>query len=328
MNVLRNLFRSLSSARRSAVPRPHRHQRPRFVPRLEALGDRTLLSVTAHFAGNQVIVDGDGSGNTIRVDAVGSGDLTQQRISYLANGSYVEVGRYGGFSSLLINSGARNDTGNIDGIIYPSSPLTDNGNNGNDDVYLNSAPRDTTGKKTSGSTHLQKTHPLGTFSTTVTVGPSSLSLTHPPFADSTYVINYTNLSGLLINLGNAGNTVVVNDTPHNCAGLSVSTNIYTGTGADTVNVLATSGYSLNLHGNSPNTTVFVGNNGSLAGIQSVGISISNGNGDTGVVIDDRNRGGSQTATIDTGTSDVQYMQVSGLAAATIYSQRASTRDLD
>src|SRR5258708_34168059 len=103
--------------------------------------------------------------------------------------------------------------------------------------------------------------------------------------------------------------------------------IYTGTGAVTVNVLATWGHSLNLHGNSPNTTVFVGNNGSLAGIQSVGISISNGNGDTGVVIDDRNRGGTQTATIDTGTSNVQQKQAEGLRAEAIYSQRARTHDL-
>jgi hypothetical protein len=105
--------------------------------------------------------------------------------------------------------------------------------------------------------------------------------------------------------------------------------VYTGTGAVTVNVLATAGRGLNLHGNSPNTAVFVGNNGNLDGIQNLGISISNRNGDTGVVIDDRNRGGNRTATIDTGTSsDGQYMQVTGLAeATTIYSQ-LSNRPMD
>jgi hypothetical protein len=327
--AFRNWFRSLSSVCRSPVARPHRYQgrRPGARPQLEELESRTLLSVTAHFSGSQLIVDGDGSGNTIRVDTVGSGELRQQRISYLAGG-YVEVGRYAGFSSLLINSGAGNDVVNIDGILYPTSPLTINGINGHDVVNLNSAAQSTTVRNPAGNTDLFITDPLGNFSTTATVGPTSLTLAHPPFADSTYVINYTNLSGLLINLGNAGNTVVVNNTPPDLPGLGVSTNIYTGTGADTVNVLASSGHSLNLHGNGPNTSVEVGNIGSLAGILSVGISISNRNGDTSVIIRDWNREAPQTTTIDTGTSsDGQYMQVSNPGLATIYSQRANTRDL-
>jgi hypothetical protein len=268
VNVLRNWFHFLSSARRSPVPRPGRHQDRRASLRLqlEQLESRTLLSVTAHFVGSQLIADGDGSGNTIRVDVVGSGDTALQRISYLAGGSYVEVGRYGGFSSFLINSGAGNDTVNINGIIYPDSPLTINGNNGFDVVNLNSAARDTTVHNTLGFTDLHITDPLGALNTTATVTRSSVTLAHPPFADGTYVINYTeaDLSALAINLGNADNTVVVNGTPELDRGGLVTT-VVGGAGVNIINVRATTG-SLNVVGHSPNTTVSVGNNGSLGGI--------------------------------------------------------------
>src|SRR5260370_13032070 len=71
-------------------------------------------------------------------------------------------------------------------------------------------------------------------------------------------------------------------------------------------VLATSGHGLNLEGNSPNTFVYVGKNGSLDGIQGREITISNRNGvSTGVDIDDHNRGGTPAATFDTITSSAQ-----------------------
>ena len=103
--------------------------------------------------------------------------------------------------------------------------------------------------------------------------------------------------------------------------------VYTGTGAVTVNVLATCGHGLNLHGNSPNTTVNIGRNGSLDGIQGLEMTISNANGDTGVVIDDHNRGGTRTATFDTVTTNTQYVQLTDLIPGAIYSQRANTRDV-
>jgi serralysin len=289
MNVLRNWFRSLSCARRSPVPRPHRHQgqRPRQRPHLEELESRTLLSVTAHFVGTQLIADGDGSGNTIRVDVVGSGDTAQQRISYLAGGSYVEVGRYGGFSSLLINSGTGNDTVNINGIIYPGSPLTINGNNGQDVVNLNDAARNTTVHNDSGFTDLHLTDPLGAFATTATVTRSSVTLAHPPFADSTYMINYTeaDLSGLAINLGNAANTVVVNGTPQHIGGGPITT-VVGGAGVNMINVRGTNG-SLSVEGHSPNTTVNVGNLG--GGVQDIHGEVKllgNFNGRTTLNVDD------------------------------------------
>jgi hypothetical protein len=260
MNVLRNWFRFLSSAHRSPVPRPRRHQLRRAPqrPQLEALESRTMPAVIAFMSGTHLIVDGDASGNTIRVDTVGSGDLRQERISYLAGGSYVEVGQFGGFSDVLINSGAGNDVVNINGTINPGAPITINGNGGDDVVNLNGFARDTT-VLNPGYTDLHITDPLGSFSTTATVSRSSVILAHPGGADGTYVIHYTDgdLSGLAINLGNAGNTVVVIDTPSNPARFPVTT-VAGGAGVDTINVRGTTG-SLTVVGHGPNTTVMVGN---------------------------------------------------------------------
>jgi hypothetical protein len=142
--------------------------------------------VTAHFEGNQLVAVGDGSGNTIRVDVVGSGEFALQRISYLDRGSWVEVGRYGGFSSFLIDSGTGNDTVTIDGVLYPGSAITVNGN---DVVNLNSLPRHAPVniQNTVGYTDLNVTDPVGDFdSATLTVGPSSLTLAHPPSTTPTW----------------------------------------------------------------------------------------------------------------------------------------------
>jgi hypothetical protein len=104
--------------------------------------------------------------------------------------------------------------------------------------------------------------------------------------------------------------------------------VYTGIGVVDVFVRATTGHSLNLHGNSPNTAVFVGNNGSLDGIQALGMTIDNQNGSTGVVIDDRNRGGTRTATFDTITTSDQFVQLTDLIPGDIYLQCTTTRNLD
>ncbi len=108
-----------------------------------------------------------------------------------------------------------------------------------------------------------------------------------------------------------------------------SIDVETGTGSNTVNVLATRGRSLNLHGHSADTAVFVGLAGSLAGIKSLGITISNPIGDTALVIDDSNRRGNRVATIDTLTTFAPFMLLKGLAPATIYVQRSdTTRNVD
>ena len=60
------------------------------------------------------------------------------------------------------------------------------------------------------------------------------------------------------------------------------------------------------------------------------MTVSNRSGDTAVVIDDRNRGGTRTATFDTVTTDApQYVQLNDLVPGTIYVQRSTTtRNVD
>jgi hypothetical protein len=256
LNPLRRLVPA--SAHRTGL---RRRRSKRWQPQLEALESRNLLSVTAHFSGSQLVVDGDSSGNTIRVDVVGSGEFAQQRISYLAGGSFVEVGRYAGFSSLLINSGGGNDVVNVDGILYQQNAVTINGVDGEDVVNLNSlswgAPVSILNP--GGYTELNVTDPGGSIARSATVvGSDSLTLDHPGFSHATYVVNYVanDLSALNIHLGNAGNTVAVNDTPYHVGGLV--TTVAGGAGVDTINVRDTTG-ALDVVGHSPNTTVRVGN---------------------------------------------------------------------
>src|SRR5207253_273206 len=107
-----------------------------------------------------------------------------------------------------------------------------------------------------------------------------------------------------------------------------SVTVHTGLGMVADRILATSGHGLNLEGNSPNTYVYVGNNGSLDRILGREITISNRNGSAGGVdIDDHNRGGTRTATFDTVTSDAQYEQLTDLTSGPIYTQRDDTQDL-
>src|SRR5260370_19779250 len=93
-------------------------------------------------------------------------------------------------------------------------------------------------------------------------------------------------------------------------------------------ILATSGHGLNMEGNSTNTFVYVGKNGSLDGIQGREITISNRNGaSSGVDIDDHNRGGTRTATFDTITSSAQFVQLTDLTPGPIYTQFDSTQSV-
>jgi hypothetical protein len=285
-----------------ATRRPLRQQL-----QLERLESRTVPSVTAHFEGNQLIAVGDGSGNTILVDVVGSGEFALQRISYLQGGSWVEVGRYGGFSSLLINSGAGNDTVTVDAVLYPGSAITIQGNAGLDVVNLYSMPRHApvTILNTGGYTDLNITDPVGDFdSATVTVGPSSLTLAHPPF-DNTYVVNYTpaDLSRLTINLGDRGNTVTVNDTPFNGRADGLVTTVRGGSGVDTMNVLRTSDGPLHnarlvLDGGGGLDNVNIGNAGSVTQILArIDVSNPPAGGYTALTVDSSAYTGTYTATL-------------------------------
>lgn len=212
---IRDLFRPLFRRPFCNHTRPAR-QPLRAVPKLEGLECRSLPSVAAYFSGNQLVVQGDASGNTIRVDVIGSGELAQQRISYRSGGNWVVVGAYGGFDRLLINSGNGSDTVNVDAILYPTVPVTVNGNDGSDVVNFASLPRraDVNVLNTLGYTALNVVDPAGnSLAAALTMGRNSLTLAHPGY-DNTYVVNYTpaDLSRLSVNLGTAGGNVTVQDT--------------------------------------------------------------------------------------------------------------------
>jgi hypothetical protein len=319
MSLLRNWFRSLSQARRIPAPRPRRHKGR--GPRLEELESRTLLSVTAHLSGGELVVTGDNSGNTVRADVIPDGELTRERISYLDRGNWVVVGLYF-CTSLRIDSGAGDDTVNVDGALAQCSLITINGDGGHDVVNLNSfAPGTVNVLNPPGYTDLNVTDPDGAVSATATVGLSSLTLAHPAH-NFTYVVNYTpaDLSRLDLDLGDRGNTVTVNDTPFNGRFDGLVTTVRGGSGVDTMNVLRTTAGPLGtarlvLDGNGGLDNVNIGNAGSLAGILAP-IDVSNppAGGYTALTIDTRAFTGTYTATVsDTAISfdggvPIRYLQ--------------------
>jgi hypothetical protein len=245
MNLLRVLRRLFPSSPQRT--RAQRRQPRRWQPQLEQLESREVLSVTAHYAGNQLVVDGDSGGNSIRVDVVGSGEFASQRISYHLFANYwLEVGEYAGFDSLLINSGAGSDVVNLNAVLYPTVPITINGVGGNDVVNLNSLPRQAAVNVQNplGYTDLNVTDPVGSLASSTSVGARSLTLSHPGF-DNTYAVNYVpgDVSQLNINLGNAGNNVGVYGTPN------FATTIHTGTGTNFDSLTHTNGsLTLDTHG--------------------------------------------------------------------------------
>jgi hypothetical protein len=106
--------------------------------------------------------------------------------------------------------------------------------------------------------------------------------------------------------------------------------VYTGTGAVDVNVLATCGHGLNLHGNSPganNFTVNVGNNGSLQNIQGNEITVTNPGGRARITVDDHNDTVGRAPVLSTDLADTTYGQITGLALGPIYYRYADTSTL-
>jgi hypothetical protein len=119
----------------------------------------------------------------------------------------------------------------------------------------------------------------------------------------------SDLSSLIINGGGGGNVFNVYDTPQNALG-TLATHLYTGAGAETVSVLATTG-ALQIEGRGGFDAVFVGNAGSVQGIHGI-IDVSNrpSGAATALTINGSNDAASQNITIKSNI-------VTGLAPAAV-----------
>ncbi|MFL5329767.1 MAG: beta strand repeat-containing protein [Gemmataceae bacterium] len=115
----------------------------------------------------------------------------------------------------------------------------------------------------------------------------------------------SDLNSLTIGGGTGGNTFNVNNTPSSIFGTGVSTTLNSGTGADIVNVLATSGTNganLQINGNSGSDTVTIGSaapalGGDLTGINGP-VTIRNTSSFSDVIIDDSGDVVARNATLD------------------------------
>jgi hypothetical protein len=110
-------------------------------------------------------------------------------------------------------------------------------------------------------------------------------------------ITFDSLTDLSISGGNGTNQYEVDNSPLSLA--RTPTQLVTGGGSDTVNVLGTSG-SLSITGQNPNDVMNVGNNGSLAGL--LGTLTLDSDSFSRVTIDDRNDGNNHQNVTLTATS--------------------------
>jgi hypothetical protein len=100
-------------------------RRPKFVPGLEALEDRSLLSVTATFSAGTLVLNGDNSGNKITITDPGNGTIT-----VAATG--VQKTPFHNVNHIIVNGGNGGNTltYNLTGALQESERLEFNLGNG------------------------------------------------------------------------------------------------------------------------------------------------------------------------------------------------------
>ncbi len=212
-------------------------------------GDTVIIDAGATvLAANTVTIQdnfggGDTSGSTIVLDGTVSASQTDIDGSPYGDTFDLEGVFYGDVS---VQGGAGNDTINVNpaGI---EGPLTVNGGLGSNTLNVSDTGNGTATTSTLSSTELEST----------------------AFGDGGS-LSYLSIAVLNISMGSGGNTFFVNSTA-----VPTCTFLNTGTGADTVNVLATDGpITINTGGGSNVNTVNLGssgppepNNGSLSSIQ-------------------------------------------------------------
>jgi hypothetical protein len=234
--------------------------------------------------------------------------------------------------STKIVGGAGDDTANVLGDTFPGigTPLsidlggganTVNVGNGNLGATI-SAP--VTVADTGGTTALSINDQNDTTGQTWTLNNDDGTDTGSVAVTGSGTTSYTPsvLSSLTINGGSGGNALNVNQTSSHYA-----TTLNSGTGNDTVNVLATGNSTLDVHGQAGTDTVTLGGSTSAPlGMQGLAgtINVDNAGGSTDLVLDDSQDTVAQTATL---SNDGTNGQVTGLSPATINYVNAGTDSL-
>lgn len=293
------------------------------VSGVEALEARVLLSVAIHgTAGDDSIALSQGLGNELVVNL--NGTSTTYGPAQYAGGISIDTG------------GARNaDTLSISYLPGVQTTVSESG-----------LLRATVGSADFGLLDISAT------SLTFGGGSGSLQLTLDDSADrsptnvslGTTVVNgvaFDVLQGLsrgsisapasllVVNFGNAGNTIHVTDTAASTTGAWQTVNLNTGTGDDTVNVSGTSaGTVLNINGQSGHDVVTLGDD--FVGASSLGgvINVTNAPGSTRLTIDDAPGpvGGIVLDTFSAGGAT--YGSLQGVAPGVINFNGASMESLD
>ncbi|HZZ42239.1 MAG TPA: hypothetical protein VFE58_04835 [Tepidisphaeraceae bacterium] len=263
--------------------------------------------------------------NTLGMD--GNNTIT---VTSTANSITTNINSQGGADTITVNG-----TGNL-GVLN----ITTAGDNSNVNVIADNEAVDISINGAGGTINLGSSGGAGTMENilngvSITDGPAFYDLNFHDESDTnghTWTLNNDDvgntasvalssgiattsyrpgdIESVTINAGSGGNTFAVNNTT-----ATVPTTLNTGTGNDTVNVLANGNNTLNINGQDGADAVTLGGAPS-AGMQNLNatINITNAANFTDVTLDDSQNSSARTATIDdNGTTNT----ITGLSPATI-----------
>jgi hypothetical protein len=279
--------------------------------------DAFSASVASKSAANTLTVTGD-DGGVIRNDVITlrTSPSNSKFAQVIVNGLTQWVGLWASIGKVLINSGGGNDTINIENTVS-GIPVTVNAGLGDDTVNVSSVAHDLTG--IAGNMTLNggggrdtlfiNDQAFASYSANYTITANSLQRSRPTrlSPSPTGLITYSAFAnGVVINGSNQGNKYQVSGSP------SFLMNLNTGLGADTVNILATTG-PVTVNGQSGLDTVNIGSSGNARKIGKT-LTVFNPGSYSAVTVDDSADGGAPTIIMyNNGILNGSYTVISGLA---------------
>jgi hypothetical protein len=262
MNVLRNWFRSLSSARRSAVPRLHlpKNRRPWQQLRLEGLETRLVPSCNPFVDQfGELLAACDNAANTFTLDHSGSTTLT----TYTGGSRNFNDST---FNTIRLNMGTSANTVNVRATVKLTFVT---GRGGLDNVNIGKNGRlneiaariDVSNPPVGGYSALDIDNSADPAYNNVAISDSSVSFNGAPI---TFAGN--DLRSLVVRSGSGGSSQTITDTPFSSFPGGLITTVARGADVDAMNVQHTSS-RLEIEGNGGLDDVFINANpGAIGGI--------------------------------------------------------------
>jgi hypothetical protein len=255
---------------------------------LNSRSANTLWGANFYKSGTTLEIDGDqdqaNQNDTFIIDTTSAGGiqvtLNDVTVSYAKDAiSFIDVYGRGGTNTFKINNSPAkvviHSQGNYDAVTVGNGSLA--GVTGSVDVIGSTR-----------TTNLDVDDHLDRSARTITMDSTSIAVS------AATTISWSGLSSVALDAGQGGNTIDVRNT------FNGWTDVYTGTGTNTVKVSATSNV-LDIHGQGGSDTVTVGSVSGLVSKLGGDLYVENSTGSTGLIIDDHKDATGRTATLNRGT---------------------------